>query len=129
MTRTKILAPLLLAALALAVVVPAAVAAINWQIALKPSLSFPKATGGAQYQSQSGQRDLQVEVEHVAALAGKRVYFWANGSKFGSAVVSKLGAAQIDRNTELGQSVPNIVHGSGTSARTSAGTVIAQGYF
>lgn len=129
MTRTKILAPLLLAALALAVLVPTALAAINWQIPLSHGSSFPRATGSAQYQAQPGQRELQVEVDHVAGLAGKRVYFWANGSKFGSAIVNKLGVVQIDRNTELGQSVPKITHGSGVSARTGTGSVIAKGTF
>jgi hypothetical protein len=41
------------------------------QIALKPGTAFPKATGSAQYQSQPGQREFQVEVEHLLSLAGK----------------------------------------------------------
>jgi hypothetical protein len=129
MTRTRILVPLALVVLALAAVVPSAVAAINWQVPLTAGTSFPTATGSAQYQAQPGQRELQMEVDHVTALAGKRVYFWANGAKFGSAIVSNLGVVQIDRNTELGQSVPKIVHGSGVSARTGAGTVVARGTF
>jgi hypothetical protein len=129
MTRTRILAPLVLAVLALAVVVPSALAAINWQIPLTAGKNFPKATGSAQYQAQPGQRELQMEVDHVAGLAGKRVYFWANGTKFGSALVNSRGVVQIDRNTELGQSVPKIAHGSGVSARTGVGTVIAKGTF
>lgn len=129
MARTRILAPLVLAVLALAVVVPSALAAINWQIPLTAGKSFPKATGSAQYQAQPGQRELQMEVDHVAGLAGKRVYFWANGAKFGSAVVNSRGVVQIGRNTELGQSVPKIVHGSGVAARTGVGTVIARGTF
>ena len=129
MTRTRTLIALVAAVAALAVAVPVALAAVDWQIALHHGASFPKATGGAQYQAQSGQRELQVEVEHVAGLAGKRVSFFANGKKFGSAVVSKRGIVQIDRNTELGQAVPKIVHGSGVSARTAAGTVIAAGRF
>ena len=129
MTRTKILAPLLIAALALAVLVPTALAAVDWQIPLRHGPSFPRATGTAEYQAQPGQRELQIEVEHVAKLAGKRVYFWANGSKFGSAIVNSHGVAEIDRNTELGQRVPKIVHGSGVSVHTRSGSLIAKGRF
>ena len=52
-------------------------------------------------------------------LAGKRVLFYAKGSKLGSAIVTSRGIAQIDRNTELGQTVPKIVHGSHVSVRTA----------
>lgn len=102
---------------------------VNWQTALKPSTVFPTATGSAQYQSQPGQRELQIEVEHLAKLAGQYVSFYANGAKFGAGKVSPLGIVQINRNTELGQSVPWIVHGSTVAARTSTGALIATGQF
>ncbi len=102
---------------------------VDWQIAMKPSTAFPTATGQAQYQSQPGQRELQIEVEHLAKLAGQYVSFYANGAKFGVGKVSSTGIAQIDRNTELGQSVPWIVHGSTVAARTSTGVLIANGQF
>ena len=50
----------ILAALMLAIAVPA-FAAVNWQITLKHTAAFPHATGKAQYQSQPGQRELQLE--------------------------------------------------------------------
>ncbi len=120
--------PILAAVMLLAVAVPA-LAAINWQITLKHTAAFPRATGQAQYQSQPGQRDLQIEAEHLATLAGKRVVFYAKGVKLGSAVVTSRGVAQIDRNTELGQAVPKIGHGSHTSVRTASGAVILRGTF
>ena len=120
--------PILAAVMLLAVAVPA-LAAVNWQITLKHTAAFPRATGHAQYQSQPGQRELQIEAEHLRALAGKRVVFYAKGSKLGSAVVTSRGIAQIDRNTELGQTVPKIVHGSHVSVRTAAGAVILRGTF
>ena len=55
--------------------------------------------------------------------------FYAKGSKLGSAIVTSRGIAQIDRNTELGQTVPKIVHGSHVSVRTAAGAVILRGTF
>jgi hypothetical protein len=102
---------------------------VDWQIAMNPSSAIPIATGSAQYQSQPGQRELQIEVEHLAKLTGQYVSFYANGAKFGVGKVSSLGIAQIDRNTELGQSVPWIVHGSTVAAHTSTGVLIASGQF
>jgi hypothetical protein len=102
---------------------------VNWQVAMKSATAYPMTTGAAQYQSQPGQRELQVELEHLRSLAGKYVTFYANGAKFGTAKVSPLGIVQIDRNTELGQSVPWIVHGSAVNARTSTGVLIAHGQF
>ena len=120
--------PILAAVMLLAVAIPA-LAAVNWQITLQHTAAFPKATGHAQYQAQPGQRELQIEAEHLAALAGKRVLFYANGAKFGSATVTSLGVAQIDRNTERGQTVPKIVHASHVSVRTAGGAVILRGTF
>ena len=120
--------PILAVVMLLAVAVPA-LAAVNWQITLKHTAAFPRATGQAQYQSQPGQRELQVEAEHLRAMAGKRVVFYPKGSKLGSAVVTSRGIAQIDRNTGLGQTVPKIIHGSRVSVRTAGGTVILRGTF
>jgi hypothetical protein len=99
------------------------------QIALKPSAAFPRATGSAQYQSQPGQREFQVEVEHLLKLAGRYVLIQVNGAKVGWAKVSSTGIAQLSRNTELGQSVPWIVHGSKVTVKTGALTPIAYGTF
>jgi hypothetical protein len=104
----------------------------NWQINLKPGAEFPRATGGAQYQSQPGQQEFQVEVEHLASLKGKSVTVCVNNAEVGAAKVSTRGIAQLDRNTELGQKVPGIVHGSTVSVTTGAactGKVVASGQF
>lgn len=137
--KSKIIAAGIAAALMIAMVgavatqsataTPTATPTVNWQIALKHSTAFPTATGSAQYQSQPGQRELQIEVEHLARLAGQYVSFYANGAKFGVGKVSSVGTVHIDRNTELGQSVPWIVHGSTVAARTGTGVLIANGQF
>lgn len=129
MHRRTITAALLIALVGLATAVPTALAAVNWQITLQHAAAFPKATGQAQFQSQPGQRELQIEAEHLASLAGKQVLFYANGSKFGSATVTSHGIAQIDRNTELGQTVPTINHGSTIAVRTASGALILRGTF
>jgi hypothetical protein len=117
-------------AAALAVVATAvAIAAVNWTITLKPSASYPKATGTSQYQSQGSQRELQVEVENLKPLAGQHVNVFVNGSKWASPTVSSLGIAQVDKNTDVGQAVPTITHGSTVRVRTTSGTLIAGGTY
>src|SRR5690242_2807022 len=86
----------------------AVAATVNWQVPLKAAAAYPTATGSAQYQSQPGQREIQVEVYRIRSLAGKTVVFSAGGMTLGSAKVSATGTAQITRNSELGQRVPTI---------------------
>ena len=107
----------------------AAPASLDWQIPLKPGSAYPNARGSAQYQAQPGQREFQAEVEHIASLAGKKVSFRVNGSLIGTRTVSSLGKAEISRNTEFGQAVPHITHGSLVTVRNSAGRLIASGRF
>lgn len=101
----------------------------NWQIPLRAGAAFPRANGSAQYQSQPGQRDLQVEVQHIRSLAGRTVVFSAAGMTLGSARVSSLGQADISRNTEVRQNVPSIAHGSSVTVKTTGGQLIASGRF
>jgi hypothetical protein len=89
---------------------------------VKATAAYGKANGSAQYQSQPGQRELQVEVQRVRSLAGKTVVFSAAGMTLGKAKVSARGQADITRNTELGQKVPSIAHGSSVTVRTTGGT-------
>ena len=91
--------------------------------------AYRKANGFAQYQSQPGQRELQVEVQRVRSLAGKTVVFSAAGMTLGKAKVSARGQADITRNTELGQKVPSIAHGSRVTVRTTGGKLIVSGRF
>lgn len=117
-----------LASQAAAGALPAA-PAVNWQVPLSGSSAYPKANGSAQYQSQQGQREIQVEVQRVRSLAGQTVVFYAGGMTLGSAKVSTLGRADVTRNTERGQKVPSIAHGSSVSVRTAGGKLIASGKF
>jgi opacity protein-like surface antigen len=127
MKRTVILTVSLLALAALAVVAPAVQAkgGPGTRIALEASGSFPGATGKAKFQNQ-GQRELEVEVEHVRWLAGKRVNFFVNSTKVGSARVNGLGAAQVNRR---GASFPTINAGTRITVKTAAGKLIVSGRF
>ncbi len=106
-----------------------AAATANWQILMKGSAAYRTANGSAQYQSQPGQRELQVEVQRIRKLAGKSVVFSAGGMTLGTAKVSALGQADITRNTELAQKVPSIAHGSRVTVRTTGGKLIVSGRF
>ena len=106
-----------------------AASTVNWQIPLTGAAAYRTANGSAQYQSQPGQRDLQVEVQRVRSLAGKTVVFSAAGMTLGTAKVSARGQADITRNTDIGQKVPSIAHGSNVTVRTTGGKLIISGQF
>jgi hypothetical protein len=118
--------PLAIVALAaLALAAPAVQAKSGTIIALKASSAFPGAKGKAKFQVE-GQRELEIEVEHVRRLAGKRVNFFVNATKVGSKRVSALGAAQLNRR---GSTFPGIKSGTRISVKTAGGKLIVSGRF
>ena len=127
MKRTVILTVSLVALAALAVAAPAVQAkgGPGTRIALKASGSFTGASGKAKFQN-GGQRELEIEVEHVRRLAGKRVNFFVNSTKVGSARVSGLGAAQVNRR---GAGFPAINAGTRIKVKTAGGKLIVSGRF
>jgi hypothetical protein len=94
-------------------------------IALKASSSFAGAKGKAKFQNE-GQRELEIEVEHVRRLAGKRVNFFVGSKRVGSKRISALGAAQLDRR---GPTFPAINSGTRISVKTASGRLIVSGRF
>jgi hypothetical protein len=102
---------------------------VDWQIPLAASAAYPRAAGSAQYQAQPGQREFQVELERLAALRGMSVLVQVNAATVGSMKVSSKGIAQLTLNTERGQRVPLIAHGSSVTIKTPAGVVITSGHF
>ena len=110
---------------ALAVAVPVVLAKADRQITLRPMKAYPHAKGSAQYQAQTGQRELQVEVEHVRSLRGKQVLVYVNGAKIGAARVNSLGKAELSRNTERGQRVPRVSSGTKVMVRTARAAVVS----
>ena len=126
--KRSVSALLLVALAALAVAVPTVFAKADSQIALHPTKTYPGARGSAQYQAQTGQRELQVEVDHIRSLRGKQVLVYVNGAKIGAARVNGQGKAELGRNTELGQRVPQVSSGTKVVVRTSRAAV-ASGSF
>ena len=119
------LAVLALAALALATPAVQAKGGPGTRIALKGSSAYPGASGKAKFQNE-GQRELEIEIEHVRRLAGKRVNFFVNSTKVGSARISGLGAAQINRR---GSTFPAINAGTRVKVKTAGGATIVAGRF
>ena len=69
-TKSKLaVAAIAVVALAAPAAAVAAPSTVDWQIAMRGSAAYATANGSAQYQSQPGQREVQVEVQHVRSLA------------------------------------------------------------
>jgi hypothetical protein len=118
--------PLAIVALAaLALAAPAVQAKGGTIIALKASSAFPGAKGKAKFQVE-GQRELEIEVEHVRRLAGKRVNFFVNAKKVGSLRINGFGAAQLNLR---GSRAPAVRSGTRISVKTAGGTRIVSGRF
>ena len=120
--------PLAIVALAALALAAPAVQAKDDQgriIALKASSAFPGAKGKAKFKT-DGQRELEIEVEHVRRLAGKRVNFFVNSKKVGSLRINSFGAAELNRR---GSSAPAVRSGTRISVKTAGGTLIVSGRF
>jgi predicted PilT family ATPase len=132
MRRTTLIATLVACIALVATVAPAASAkggGTTRTIALKGTISFPNATGKAVSKVNGSERELEVEVQHIRSLAGKRVDVFVNGNLWAAPRVSSLGQVNVDRSTERGQRVPTIRSGSTVRVRTLGGTLIVRGSF
>ena len=116
-----------LAAAAL-VAVPTAGAATNVHTAtLKGSASFPAVTGKAKFSVDNGIRQLEAQIENAKRLAGTNVRFRVDGVLVGTAKVSSLGTARINKS---GSVVPAVHTGSTIRVRrASNGALVASGRF
>jgi ABC-type phosphate transport system substrate-binding protein len=132
MRRTTFITALI-ACLALAVAIAPAASAkgggTTRTISLKGSVSFPNAIGQAVSKVNGTERELEVDVQHIRSLAGKRVNVNVNGHLFATPRVNSLGHFTVNHNTGAGQAVPTIKAGSTVRVRTLGGTLIAGGTF
>ena len=114
-----------LAALAL-VAAPATAATNVHQATLKGSPAFPAVTGSAKFSVDDGIRQLEAEMQHAKALAGTKVRFRVNGVVVGTATVSSVGTARINKS---GGGIPAVTKGSTIRVRRLTGALVASGTF
>lgn len=99
------------------------------RITLNGAGTYANAKGKATYKVNGSEREFQVEVENIKRLAGKSVSIFVNGNSIGTATVDSLGAARLNRNSNLGQTVPNIKAGDKVQVKTANGVLIVSGSF
>jgi hypothetical protein len=121
---TKIVSVSLLSALALAVVVPTALATGSGFASLRPVAPGSGAKATAQYQAQSGQREFQVEVDHARSFAGQSLSVYLGGAKIGTMRVNRNGQAEFSRNTDSGQNVPQVRPGTPVAVATNRAVIL-----
>ena len=125
MKRTLIpLAIVALAALALAAPAVQAKGDPGTIISLKASSAFPGAKGKAKFKT-DGQRELEIEVEHLRRYAGRPVSFFVNSKKVGSLRLNRFGAAELNLR---GSRAPAVSSGTRISVKL-AGRLIVSGRF
>jgi hypothetical protein len=131
MRRTTLISALIACIAMAAVIAPSAMAkgGTTRTITLKGSVSFPNATGKAVSKVNGSERELEVDVQHIRSLAGKRVNVIVNGHSIAKPTVNSLGHFTVNRNTGAGQTVPTIKAGSTVRVRTLGGTLVAGGTF
>jgi hypothetical protein len=132
MRRTALISALIACIAMAAVIAPSAMAkggGTTRTITLNGSVSFPNATGKAVSKVNGSERELEVDVQHIRSLAGKRVNVIVNGHSIATPKVNSLGHFTVNRNTGLGQTVPTIKAGSTVRVRTLGGTLVAGGTF
>ncbi len=125
MKRSLMIPVVLVALVAMAIMAPSVQAKGGTRIVLKPTPAYPSAKGKAKYQV-TGQRELEIEIEHIRRLAGKRVSFFVNNTRVGTSRVNALGAARVDRR---GANFPAIKSGTMIKVKTAGGRLIASGRF
>jgi hypothetical protein len=127
MKRSLMIPAVLIALVAMAVMSPSVQAkdGRGTIIQLKPAPAFPTAKGKARYQG-SGQRELEIEIEHLRRLAGTRVSFFVNNARVGTSRMNAFGAARLDRR---GANFPAIQSGTTIKVKTAGGRLIASGRF
>ena len=126
--KRSLMIPLVLVALVAMAIMAPSVQAKDGRgtiIQLKPAAGYPTAKGKAKYQV-TGQRELEIEIEHLRRLAGTRVSFFVNNTKIGTSRMNALGEARLDRR---GSSFPAIRAGTVIKVKTVGGRLIASGRF
>ncbi len=114
-----------LAAIAV-VAVPANAATNVHRATLKGSQALPAVTGSAKFSVDDGVRQLEAEIQHAKPIAGTKVRFRVNGTVVGTATVTSVGTARIDKS---GSGIPAVSKGSTIRVSRLTGGLVASGTF
>lgn len=134
MRRTTLISALIVALAITAVVAPAATAksggGTTRSIALRGSVSFPGATGKAVSKVNGSERELEIDAQHLKALAGKHVNVNVNGRRLG--VAAREHTRPRQRQPQHRGRPARPAHHKGLDrvrVRTLGGTLILSGTF
>ncbi|MEZ4417650.1 MAG: hypothetical protein R3E10_17980 [Gemmatimonadota bacterium] len=96
------------------------------RVTLSADAAFPAASGKAKYKNIGGERELQIELEN--GPRNTSVSFLVGGTVVADGVTDGLGNASINRNSDVGQSVPDVTTGMTIEVRIG-GQVLLSGHF
>ena len=120
----KLFATLSLVALAFLVTAVGALANAARVATLRPVNGHLVGRGTAEYRSRAGQRELEVVVNHLSSLAGKRVSVYVAGSKIGATRVSNSGTVEFGRNAETSRHIPQVQVGTPVAVATDRAVIL-----
>jgi hypothetical protein len=89
--------------------------------------TFRGAEGRAEFENRTTEMKFKISVEHIAA--GTVVNFFVGTTMIGSATTRAGGEAQLNFDSNKGDTVPVAAAGTAVSAKTAGGQVIASGTF
>ncbi len=102
------------------------------RINLSSSSAFASAKGYAKFKDRGGEREFEVELEHLNQLSNQRLAVCVNGSRIGSLKMNSLGRGELNLNSEAKEQVPAIVKNSRVQIHTNnlcSATLVASGQF
>jgi hypothetical protein len=86
-------------------------------------------TGVAKFRTRDGNRNFEVEVEHVNLATGTILNVFVDGVKVGTLTIASTLENEFELETEHGQSVPNITTASTVVVSNTQGQTIVSGVF
>ena len=124
-TLAALLATATTGALVIPVAAPAGAAEVDLQARMVATSAFPNARGHAEYESDHGDREFEISIAGVRALAGKRVTVRVHGDFVGRMRVRSDGRAHLEKHS----GVPAVKRGDVVRVRTSSGRLVTRGTF
>jgi hypothetical protein len=102
------------------------------RINLSASSAFPSAKGYAKFKNRGGEREFEVELEHLRQLSNQRLGVCLNGSRVGSLKINSLGRGELNLNSDSGEKVPSVGANTKVQVHTNnscSAALVASGQF